>query len=107
VLQLVKQFCKTHGFSSSACFFSTNQDVNKSNNISYTEFLAAVMEMQGIIEEYRLAEAFDQIDCDDSGYSKYRNLGQWINDRFSFPTHHGSSSPFVESFQGRFATVTR
>lgn len=31
--------------------------------------------MQGRIEEYRLAEAFDQIDVDDSGNSKYYSFG--------------------------------
>jgi Ca2+-binding EF-hand superfamily protein len=47
------------------------QDINKNNVINYTEFLAAALQTQGIIEEYRLAEAFDVLDCDDSGYSKY------------------------------------
>jgi Ca2+-binding EF-hand superfamily protein len=56
--------------------------VNKGNNISYTEFLAAVMEMQGRIEEYRLAEAFDQIDVDGSGYSKYRFFRKSISLHF-------------------------
>lgn len=43
------------------------QDVNRNNVINYTEFLAAALEAQGTIEEYRLAEAFDLIDTDDSG----------------------------------------
>jgi calcium-dependent protein kinase len=51
-------------------YHNSKKDVNKNHVITYTEFLAAVLEMQGKIEEYRLAEAFDQIDCDDSGYSK-------------------------------------
>ena len=42
--------------------------------INYTEFLAAALETKGMIEEYRLAEAFDLLDCDDSGYSKYPTL---------------------------------
>jgi hypothetical protein len=33
--------------------------------------MAAVLEMHGNIEEYRFAEAFDQLDVDDSGYSTY------------------------------------
>lgn len=32
--------------------------------ILYTEFLAATLEMRGVIEEKRLAEAFDHIDDD-------------------------------------------
>jgi calcium-dependent protein kinase len=45
--------------------------VNKNNAINYTEFLAAALETQGAIEEHRLAEAFDLLDTDDSGYSTY------------------------------------
>lgn len=37
----------------------------------YTEFLAATIEACGRIEEDRLAEAFDRLDCDDTGYSKW------------------------------------
>ena len=38
-----------------------HQDINKNNAINYTEFLAAALETQGtnLIEEHRLAEAFD------------------------------------------------
>lgn len=36
--------------------------------IQYTEFLAATLEALGMIEEERLAEAFDRLDSDDSGY---------------------------------------
>lgn len=35
----------------------------------YTEFLAATIEAHGHIEEDRIAEAFDRIDSDDTGYS--------------------------------------
>lgn len=45
-------------------------DVNQNNEINYTEFLAAALETQGSIEEHRLAEAFDVLDTDDSGFSK-------------------------------------
>ena len=38
--------------------------------IMYTEFLAATIEACGRIEDDRLAEAFDRLDCDDTGYSK-------------------------------------
>lgn len=61
-------------------------DVNKSNVINYTEFLAATLETQGAIAEYRLAEAFDQLDCDDSGYISRENLrsllGKKADDRY-------------------------
>lgn len=49
-------------------------DVNRNNVINYTEFLAAALETQGTIEEYRLAEAFDQMDSDDSGYISHEDL---------------------------------
>jgi len=51
-------------------------DVNKNSVINYTEFLAAALETQGMIEEYRLAEAFDLMDSDDSGYISRDNLRQ-------------------------------
>ena len=37
----------------------------------YTEFLAATIEACGRIEDDRLAEAFDRLDSDDTGYSKW------------------------------------
>lgn len=49
-------------------------DVNKNNVVNYTEFLAAALETQGVIEEHRLAEAFDHFDSDDSGYISKKNL---------------------------------
>ena len=49
-------------------------DVNQNNAINYTEFLAAALETQGMIEEYRLAEAFDVLDTDDSGYSELTTI---------------------------------
>lgn len=49
--------------------------MNKNNEINYTEFLAAALETQGAIEEYRLAEAFDLLDTDDSGYSTLPQFG--------------------------------
>ena len=39
--------------------------------INYTEFLAATIETFGNIEEDRISEAFDRIDSDDDGYSKF------------------------------------
>ena len=43
-------------------------DLDGSGKIRYTEFLAATIEVHGAIDEERLAEAFDRLDCDDSGY---------------------------------------
>lgn len=53
---------------------SPPQDVNKTNVIDYTEFLAATLETQGAIEEYRLSECFDQMDSDESGFISRENL---------------------------------
>ena len=49
-------------------------DIDDSGLIHYTEFLAATLETQGHIEEERLAEAFDRLDADDSGYITKQNL---------------------------------
>jgi hypothetical protein len=48
--------------------------------INYTEFLAAALETQGTIAEYRLAEAFDLMDVDDSGYISRENLKHILGD---------------------------
>mmetsp|Transcript_23294 Transcript_23294/g.33389 ORF Transcript_23294/g.33389 Transcript_23294/m.33389 type:complete len:350 (-) Transcript_23294:1404-2453(-) len=53
-------------------------DVNQNGTILYTEFLAATLEVQGSIEEERIAEAFDRIDADDSGYISKENLRQLL-----------------------------
>jgi hypothetical protein len=52
------------------------QDVNKNGNIMYTEFLAATIEAHGHIEEDRIAEAFDRLDADDTGFISKKNLRQ-------------------------------
>ena len=61
-------------------------DMNRNNVINYTEFLAACLEAQGDLEEYRLAEAFDIMDSDDSGFISRENLrkilGEQCNERF-------------------------
>lgn len=46
-------------------------DLNQNGQIMYTEFLAATIEAHGHIEEDRIAEAFDRIDSDDTGFSKF------------------------------------
>jgi hypothetical protein len=50
--------------------------------IRYTEFLAATIEAQGAISEERLAEAFDRLDSDDSGYIDADNLVEILGDEF-------------------------
>jgi hypothetical protein len=47
-----------------------------------TEFLAATIEAQGVISEERLAEAFDRIDSDDSGYISAENLAEMLGSDF-------------------------
>ena len=53
-------------------------DVDGSGFIHYTEFLAATLEAHGMVEEERLAEAFDRLDCDDSGYISTDNLRELL-----------------------------
>jgi len=43
-------------------------DIDGSGVIRYTEFLAATIEAAGWISEERLAEAFDRVDHDNTGY---------------------------------------
>ena len=43
-------------------------DVDGTGRVHYIEFLAATLEALGSIDEDRLAEAFDRIDSDDSGF---------------------------------------
>lgn len=49
-------------------------DIDSTGYIRYTEFLAATIEVHGAINEERLAEAFDRLDSDDSGYISADNL---------------------------------
>lgn len=41
--------------------------MNNNGLVQYTEFLASAIEGQSKIEEERIAEAFDQLDADNSG----------------------------------------
>jgi hypothetical protein len=50
--------------------------------IRYTEFLAATIEAQGAISEERLAEAFDRMDADDSGFISKENLRELLGEEF-------------------------
>ena len=51
----------------------TGMDIDGTGSVHYTEFLAATIEAHGLIDESRIAEAFDRIDCDDSGYITIQN----------------------------------
>lgn len=59
-----------------------SQDVDGTGVIRYTEFLAATIEAHGAIDEGRLAEAFDRLDSDDSGYISVENLSEILGDQF-------------------------
>ena len=48
-------------------------DIDGTGSVHYTEFLAATIESHGTIDESRIADAFDRIDCDDSGYITIQN----------------------------------
>jgi Ca2+-binding EF-hand superfamily protein len=52
----------------------TGIDIDGTGTVSYSEFLAATIETHGPIEESRIAEAFDRIDGDDTGYITVKNL---------------------------------
>jgi len=58
-------------------------DVNNNGHIMYTEFLAATLEARGNIEEERIAEAFDRIDSDDSGYISRENLKEILGPEYN------------------------
>jgi len=53
-------------------------DVNRNGKIMYTEFIAAALNAHGHIEEERIAEAFDRLDSDDSGYISKQNLRDFL-----------------------------
>jgi len=58
-------------------------DINKNGVIMYTEFIAATLEAQGYIEEERVAEAFDRLDSDDSGFISKKNLMEFLGSQAS------------------------
>eukprot|EP00591_Stephanopyxis_turris_P016572 CAMPEP_0195541570 /NCGR_PEP_ID=MMETSP0794_2-20130614/51156_1 /TAXON_ID=515487 /ORGANISM="Stephanopyxis turris, Strain CCMP 815" /LENGTH=360 /DNA_ID=CAMNT_0040675673 /DNA_START=571 /DNA_END=1650 /DNA_ORIENTATION=- len=55
-------------------------DLDASGMIHYTEFIAATLEARGAIVEERIAEAFDRLDSDDTGYISKKNLHDIIGD---------------------------
>jgi hypothetical protein len=61
------------------CFL---QDLDGSGMLRYTEFLASTIEAQGAIDERRLAEAFDRLDTDDSGFITKEALQEILGEGF-------------------------
>jgi len=55
-------------------------DLDGTGKLKYTEFLAATIETTGMVTEERIAEAFDRLDSDDSGYISYENLRELFGD---------------------------
>ena len=49
-------------------FGGGRQDVDNKGFIEYTEFVASTLEVSGLIAEDRIAEAFDRLDADGTGY---------------------------------------
>ena len=52
--------------------------MDRTGEIQYCEFLAATIEATSAISEERLAEAFDRLDSDDSGYISADNLRELL-----------------------------
>lgn len=55
-------------------------DLDGTGKIKYTEFLAATIESTGLVTEERIAEAFDRLDSDDSGYISLQDLREILGD---------------------------
>jgi len=53
-------------------------DIDGGDSLAYSEFLAATIEAHGSIEEGRIAEAFDRLDDDDTGYITVSNLTDFL-----------------------------
>jgi calcium-dependent protein kinase len=55
-------------------------DINQNGKIMYTEFIAATLEAQGQLDEDRIAEAFDRLDTDDTGFISKENIMEFLSD---------------------------
>jgi calcium-dependent protein kinase len=55
-------------------------DINQNGQIMYTEFIAATLEAQGQLDEDRIAEAFDRLDTDDTGFISKENIKDFLSD---------------------------
>ena len=56
-------------------------DIDLSGKVHYSEFLAATIEAHGSIEEERIADAFDRLDSDDSGFITYKNIHDFLGSK--------------------------
>ena len=80
--QRTKHFQDVQSFLSSHFCCVPPQDLDGTGRIRYTEFLAATIEAQGAISEERLAECFDRLDSDDSGFISAENLAELLGEEF-------------------------
>ena len=64
-------------------------DIDCTGKVHYSEFLAGSLEAHGNIDETRIAEAFDCLDSDDSGFITVENLRDFIG--------HNISSEYLDS----------
>ena len=55
-------------------------DLDGTGKLKYTEFLAATIESTGMVTEDHIAEAFDRLDSDDSGFISFENLREIFGD---------------------------
>lgn len=55
-------------------------DLDGSGKLRYTEFLAATIESTDLVTEERLAEAFDRLDTDDSGFISVNDLRELLGE---------------------------
>lgn len=58
-------------------------DVDRTNTISYLEFLAATIEWRAIVHTEQLYDAFDRLDVDSSGYITLENLREVLGNGYS------------------------
>ena len=64
-----------------SCFKALDQD--GTGRISYAEFLAATIESHEMLSEEQLADSFDRLDADDSGFITAKNLESILGEQFS------------------------
>lgn len=57
-------------------------DHDRSGQIHFAEFLAALVEGEGLVTEERLADAFDRIDHEGKGYISHENLKKILGENY-------------------------
>jgi Ca2+-binding EF-hand superfamily protein len=58
-------------------------DLDGTGKVHYSEFLAGTLEAHGSISEERIAEAFDRLDSDATGYITKKNIMDFLGDAVS------------------------